>query len=859
MTHRPQERATLASLFVTALFMVACNGGARVSPDPRPGPSGSPCNAASDCLSGECVLTADGGVCSALTPDAGPDARDTSVPDTGLADSGVVDATDGSADSSLEDSAASDSSTDAEAGCPTGLDSRESCGVCGLVCALGESCVERACQCDDVTTPDSCSGVGCVDLASDTSHCGACGTTCRAGETCDAGSCACASGLVCDDACVPDDDDLNCGGCGVVCSAGFVCSDAACVCAAASATICDGTCVATSSDRRHCGGCDIVCLTDQVCNADTCECPGSGTHCAAADGCFDTDSDPGHCGACGNACDTGIGEVCLVGSCKCDIGATFCASQGRCIDVASDSMHCGGCDALCPSGTTCSAGTCVCPDAGEDFCSSAVTCVDFQTNSNHCGACDVVCPADQTCMAGTCACPAGLDLCDAFFMCTDLSNDGMNCGGCFQMCPFAAACISGACICDNPAFTPCFGDACSDHAVDAQNCGGCGNRCSAGMLCEASLCVCPGPTPGTPVRINAVATAADNATIAWNGTHVGVAFDEETNIRFVLALPDGTPVGPGWQIDTPGFSPEEAHAPNILWTGSEWAIAWIFRHEVGGVSRDDVHFRRYQADGTPIGAIVEPTAGRSLRSRFRPELAHSPTSGYYLATTDTGPGEVQEVWVQALGSDGTAPGDGVRVEANASGNMLAMGPGEDLGILYAKRMSEFAFSVRFQRLDASLMPRAAVVAPFGTDEVLPAELRHDGNDFVALAGESRGSIYLLRGTSLTERVVVGQDFSRHRILDETLAVRPGEALAAWRLQDSRIFPTTNLVTRRYTVPASLSASVPLDEDTTHPAPLPAGALIHAAYTYAGVNQIVAAGGGGSGDMYLVQLGLPDCP
>ncbi|MBU1509044.1 hypothetical protein KKD52_01685 [Myxococcota bacterium] len=53
----------------------------------------------------------------------------------------------------------------------------------------------------------------------------------------------------------------------------------------------------------------------------------------------------------------------------------------------------------CPTGTTCSAGTCVCED-GLAWCAN--TCVDTESSAQHCGGCDIPCGAPNTCVNGDC-------------------------------------------------------------------------------------------------------------------------------------------------------------------------------------------------------------------------------------------------------------------------------------------------------------------------------------------------------------------------------------------------------------------------------------------------------------------------
>jgi Stigma-specific protein, Stig1 len=117
---------------------------------------------------------------------------------------------------------------DACSGCPAGqtrcgttcVDTSQddnNCGVCGMVCSGGTSCVSSECRCP---TPQSlCSGI-CVDTATDPSNCGICEKVCADGESCCQGMCVDVQG----------NDAANCGSCGNVCPAEFpVCIAGTCV------------------------------------------------------------------------------------------------------------------------------------------------------------------------------------------------------------------------------------------------------------------------------------------------------------------------------------------------------------------------------------------------------------------------------------------------------------------------------------------------------------------------------------------------------------------------------------------------------------------------------------------------------
>ena len=65
------------------------------------------------------------------------------------------------------------------------------CGACGMICAVGQGCVNGVCTCPAGQVP--CDGV-CVDTWTNAMNCGTCGNACPAGTPCSAGTCVTGTG-----------------------------------------------------------------------------------------------------------------------------------------------------------------------------------------------------------------------------------------------------------------------------------------------------------------------------------------------------------------------------------------------------------------------------------------------------------------------------------------------------------------------------------------------------------------------------------------------------------------------------------------------------------------------------------------
>ncbi|HKP56592.1 MAG TPA: hypothetical protein VJV78_07730 [Polyangiales bacterium] len=262
-------------------------------------------------------------------------------------------------------------------------------------------------------------------------------------------------------------------------------------------SMCDGTCVDTSSDVAHCGGCGRQCTDSEhgsaACDGGVCSLTCSEGYAPCGDGCYLLESDPLHCGACTVSCgdpEGGLG-VCESGTCGMRCLAGFILCNGKCVR-ADEPAHCGKCTTACQADQSCAGGTCVraCP-AGTVDCGRS--CVDLKSEPKHCGSCDKACGAPAgalaSCQAGSCAwqCEGALSKCGE--ACLDLQSDLANCGECGKRCAAppengSRACMRGACVLTCAAgYTDCAG-ACVNGSVVEQ-----ARAANLGMLgvCDAAL------------------------------------------------------------------------------------------------------------------------------------------------------------------------------------------------------------------------------------------------------------------------------------------------------------------------------------------------------------------------------------
>ncbi len=495
------------------------------------------------------------------------------------------------------------------------------CGGCGVTCGAGEVCIGGRCACSngrafEICSEDAqtcCSGIGCVDVASDPLHCGRCLRDCGVGEVCEDGLCACgalrievgfacgASQICCGDppschseideacrcgagfcgagqvCCLGDDglgnevsqcvrtdrDEAHCGTCGVECAAGQGCIGGHCSCDPERED-CDNNpkngCEAPLRvDRNNCGGCGVACAPGEVCDGlGLCELRCQ-PHLEQCDNlCTDLSQDRAHCGTCDTAC--APGEVCDgYGLCalSCQTGLTQC--EDACANTLFMVEHCGGCGSLCGPGEVCDgAGRCALScQPGRASCGG--WCVELGANRWHCGACGASCPPGQVCDgAGQCAlqCLPGRIECGG--ECVNPQTNSAHCGACGQRCAAGTVCEDGLCVPNCPSGALLCAGGCVDPLSDRLHCGDCGVACGPFEACTQGACVPNCPAGQTMCSFGAVRYCISTQS---NNSHCGACGAACPSNTYCL---DGLCVGVGVTTQPP---PSEPCGADKVWCG----------------------------------------------------------------------------------------------------------------------------------------------------------------------------------------------------------------------------------------------------------------------------------------------------
>ena len=124
-----------------------------------------------------------------------------------------------------------------------------------------------------------------------------------------------------------------------------------------------------------------------------------------------------------------------------------------------------------------------------------------------------------------------------------------------------------------------------------------------------------GVKAGGDIRVTNAAGDSEAASLVWTGSEYGLAWhddrDGNTEIYFARLSADGTKIGSDVRISD---SPALSEYPSLVWTGSEYAVAWEDRRD----GNREIYFARIDGDGNRIGTETRVT-DHAFES-YRPSL-----------------------------------------------------------------------------------------------------------------------------------------------------------------------------------------------------------------------------------------------
>ncbi len=145
--------------------------------------------------------------------------------------------------------------------------------------------------------------------------------------------------------------------------------------------------------------------------------------------------------------------------------------------------------------------------------------------------------------------------------------------------------------------------------------------------------------------------------LAWSGSEFGLAFQDDRDgndeIYFARVSASGTVTGAEVRVTD---DPARSGDPSMVWTGSEYAVAWIdLRH-----TADEVFLARLEPDGTRIGTDARLTDMPSASTHPALVWTGSQLAVAWQDNIDTHDAN-HEIYFMRVAPDGTPAGGALRV------------------------------------------------------------------------------------------------------------------------------------------------------------------------------------------------------
>ncbi|MFQ5670725.1 MAG: M36 family metallopeptidase [Acidobacteriota bacterium] len=155
---------------------------------------------------------------------------------------------------------------------------------------------------------------------------------------------------------------------------------------------------------------------------------------------------------------------------------------------------------------------------------------------------------------------------------------------------------------------------------------------------------------GSERRITQSPSGASDPVVVWTGSEFGVAFLRSSNLFFVRLSTTGTVLGSELQITNVVSTSREE---DLVWTGSEFGLAWSDNRD----GNNEIYFARIDAAGALQGTEVRVTSDTG--SSRLPAIAWNGTH-YAIAFNDNRDGN-REIYLSRLDATGTKVGTDTRL------------------------------------------------------------------------------------------------------------------------------------------------------------------------------------------------------
>jgi len=157
-------------------------------------------------------------------------------------------------------------------------------------------------------------------------------------------------------------------------------------------------------------------------------------------------------------------------------------------------------------------------------------------------------------------------------------------------------------------------------------------------------------------RVTMTSGQSTHPALAWNGTHYGAVYADDTpgnlELHFQLLAQDGTPMGAARRLTT---AANASDWPDIVWTGTKFVVVW--EDERAGAAKEDVWSLALDRNGMPLGSAVQLTTSMAREMSPVLKLGGGELGVVWSDTRFT----QREVYFRRLDLDGRPLGSELRV------------------------------------------------------------------------------------------------------------------------------------------------------------------------------------------------------
>jgi hypothetical protein len=317
----------------------------------------------------------------------------------------------------------------------------------------------------------------------------------------------------------------------------------------------------------------------------------------------------------------------------------------------------------------------------------------------------------------------------------------------------------------------------------------------------SNQCKCPDPTIGAEVRVTNNALDEFRPAVAWDGTHVGVAYAQTIaggsgtwgNVRLALLNPDGTVAAD--KAITSYTSVGMTGGPGLVWSGTEYAVVWVNASQ-------NVMFQRLDANGNQTkGAAVIVGTG----SPYNPSVEWSSVyGGYAVAFINS-----SSLSFRRLGADASSP-DAINTvtgfTVSSSKNLVLRTATDGTWAVASSGFQDVTLTIFNADGSRTLLPQTLVTTA-ASGPVYPDLVRDSATWLTAWISGANTNVVVNRGNAANAPANVVNVTSPAAIGEPVLAAVSGTLAIGWAQRPSTTTGSFTFRMQRFSIPATTSSAL----------------------------------------------------